>query len=281
MKKLVIILACILPMAWSCNNQTGPDGKSTDPKDQQIEQLQKQLASKDSSANDMFNYINEVEDNLNTVEVSQMKIAESKKGNVEANTDVKERIKEHIQNINTLLEKNKQLIAKLESSLRKSNMKVGNLEKTIELLNQQMAAKDAEIADLKTQLEKLNFTVQELSAKIVGLSSESEQKSQMIDQQTVELNTAYYVIGFRKDLKTKGIIVGDKVSTKVNPENYIKVDIRYFTELKLNVKKPKLLTTHPEGSYEMVMNGKVVDKIVIKNAKSFWSISKFLVVQTD
>jgi septal ring factor EnvC (AmiA/AmiB activator) len=281
MKKFLIILVCFLPLAWSCNDSTGPDGKSTDPKDQQIEQLQKQLAAKDSSANDMFSFINEVEDNLNVVEASQMKIAESKKGNVEANTDVKESIKEHIQNINTLLEKNKELIAKLEKALRKSNLKVSNLEKTIELLNQQMATKDAEIADLKVQLEKLNFTVQELSAKIVDLSTESEQKSQQIDQQTVELNTAYYVIGVKKDLKTKGIIVGDKVSQKVNPENYIKVDIRYMSEVKLNVKKAKLLTTHPEGSYEMVMNGKVIDKIAIKNAKAFWSISKFLVIQTD
>ncbi len=281
MKKYLFLLACLLPLAWSCNNETGPDGKSTDPKDQQIEQLKAQLAAKDSSANDMFSFINEVEENLNVVEASQMKITDAKKGNVEANTDVKESIKDHIQNINTLLEKNKELIAKLENSLRKSNLKAGNLEKTIALLTQQMAEKDAEIADLKVQLEKLNFTVQELNAKIVDISTESEQKSQQIDQQTVELNTAYYVIGVKKELKTKGVIVGDKVSTKVNPENYIKVDIRYFTELKLNVKKAKLLSTHPEGSYEMVMNGKVIDKIAIKNAKSFWSISKFLVIQTD
>ncbi|MEI6851517.1 MAG: hypothetical protein WCL06_01695 [Bacteroidota bacterium] len=281
MKKFLIILVCFLPLAWSCNNGTGPDGKSTDPKDQQIEQLQKQLVAKDSSANDMFKFINEVEDNLNVVEASQMKITAENKGNVENKPDVKESIKDHIQNINTLLEKNKELIKKLESSLRKSNMKVSNLEKTIAMLNEQMATKDAEIADLKVQLEKLNFTVTELNAKIVDLSAESTQKSQQIDQQTVELNTAYYVIGVKKDLKTKGIIVGDKVSQKVNPENYVKVDIRYLTEVKLNVKKAKLLTTHPEGSYEMVMNGKVIDKIAIKNAKSFWSISKFLVIQTD
>jgi chromosome segregation ATPase len=281
MKKLLIILVCFLPFLWSCNSGKGPDGKSTDPKDQQIEQLQKQLQTKDSTANDMFGFINEVEDNLNVIEASQMKISESKKGTSEVKTDVKESIKEHIQNINTLLEKNKQLVAKLESALRKSNMKVDALQKTIELLNKQMADKDSEIADLKTQLEKLNFTVTDLNAKIEDLSSQNTQKNAQIDQQTVELNTAYYVIGVKKDLKTKGIIVGDKVSQKVNPENYIKVDIRYLTEVKLNVKKAKLLSTHPEGSYEFVMNGKIIDKIAIKNSKSFWSISKLLVVQTD
>jgi chromosome segregation ATPase len=281
MKKLLIILFCFLPLVWSCNSGKGPDGKSTDPKDVQIEALQKQLQTKDSTANDMFGFINEVEDNLNVIEASQMKIAESKKGTNEVKTDVKESIKEHIQNINTLLEKNKVLVAKLESSLRKSNMKVDALQKTIDLLNQQMAQKDSEIADLKTQLEKLNFTVTDLSAKIEDLSGQNTQKAQVIDQQTTELNTAYYVIGVKKDLKTKGIIVGDKVSQKVNPENYIKVDIRYLTEVKLNVKKAKILTTHPEGSYEMIMNGKIIDKIAIKNTKSFWSISKFLVIQTD
>jgi len=281
MKKYAFLLACLLPLAWSCNNEGGSEGKKMDPKDQQIQELQTQLKSKDSTANDMFGFINEVEDNLNTIEASQTKISASKKGSNEVKTDVKESIKEHIQNINTLLEKNKQLLAKLENSLRKSNMKVDALQKTIDLLNQQMAAKDSEIADLKTQLEKLNFTVTDLSAKIEDLSGQNTQKAQQIDQQTTELNTAYYVIGVRKDLKTKGVIIGEKVSQKVNPENYIKVDIRYFTELKLNVKRAKLLTTHPEGSYEMVMNGKMIDKILIKNTKSFWSISKFLVIQTD
>ena len=140
---------------------------------------------------------------------------------------------------------------------------------------------ESEIADLKVQLEKLNFTVVELNATIVDLTSQNDQKAQTIDQQTVELNTAYYVIGLRKDLKTKGVIVGDKVSQKVNPESYNKVDIRYFTELSLNVKRAKLLSTHPEGSYEMVMKGKIIEKLVVKNAKSFWSISKFLVIETD
>lgn len=280
MKKIVILLACCIPLLWSCEN-TSSDGESTDPKDMQIKQLQAELQAKDSTVNDMFSFINEVEGNLNDIEVSQMKITESKKGNTEVNEDVKQSIKDHIQNINTLLDKNKQIIAKLEKSLRNSNMKIESLQKTIDLLNKQLTDKDAEIVALKDQLEKLNFTVQELNAKVADLNAQSDQQNQIIDQQTIELNTAYYVVGLRKELKTKGVIVGDKLSQKVNPENYIKVDIRYFTELKLNIKKAKLLSTHPEGSYELVSSGKNIEKLVIKNQKSFWSISKFLVIETD
>ncbi|MEI6122864.1 MAG: hypothetical protein WCQ95_04480 [Bacteroidota bacterium] len=281
MKKYVLILVCFLPLLWSCNNSNKTGDADLDPKDQQIKQLQAQLNQKDSTTNDMFSFINEVEDNLNTIEASQMKISESKKGNNEVKGDVKESIKEHIQNINTLLEKNKQLVAKLEGALRKANMKGDALQKTIDMLNLQITQKDGEIADLKIQLEKLNFTVADLNAKVVDLSAQNDQKNMTIDQQTVELNTAYYVIGLRKDLKTKGVIIGEKVSQKVNPESYVKVDIRYLAEIPLNVKKVKLLTTHPDGSYELVMKGKVIDKLAIKNAKSFWSISKFLVLQTD
>jgi chromosome segregation ATPase len=268
-------------LIWSCNNTNENGDENLDPKDQQIKQLQAQLDSKDSTVNSMFSFVNDVEDNLNSVEASQMKIIQSKKGNNEVNQDVKESIMEHIQNINTLLEKNKKLIARLESALRKSNMKVDALQKTIDLLNQQMTQKDAEIADLKVQLEKLNFTVIELNAKVVELTDQNDQKTQLIDQQTVELNTAYYVVGFRKDLKTKGVIVGDKLSQKINPENFVKIDIRTTTEIKLNVKRAKLLSTHPEGSYTMLMNGKIIDKLVVNNPKTFWSISKFLVIQTD
>jgi len=234
MKKIVILVACLLPLAWSCNNNgaKGPDGKSLDPKDQQIEQLQSQLKTKDSTVSDMFSFVNEVENNLNVIEASQMTISASKKGTGEVKGDVKESIKEHIQNINTLLDKNKELVKKLEGSLRKSNMKNEAIQKTIEMLNHQIAEKDSAIADLKVQLEKLNFTVADLNGKVADLSAQNTQKSQTIDEQAVELNTAYYVIGVKKDLKTKGVIVGDKVSQKVDPENYVKVDIRYFNELK-------------------------------------------------
>jgi len=49
----------------------------------------------------------------------------------------------------------------------------------------------------------------------------------------------------------------------------------------LNVKKAKLLSTHPEGSYTMLKNGKTIDKLVINSPKTFWSISKFLVIELD
>jgi len=281
MKKYLFIVCCFVPLLWSCNN-TGENGEDDlDPKDKQIKELQTQLAEKDANVNDMFSFINDVEDNLNTIEASQMKISESKKGNTEVKEDVKESIMEHITNINTLLEKNKELIQKLEGALRKSNMKVDALQKTIDLLNQQMTQKDAEIADLKVQLEKLNFTVAELNTKIEDLTGQNEEKTQLIDQQTVELNTAYYVVGIKKELKTKGVIVGDKLSQKINPENFVKIDIRTTTEISLNVKRAKLLSTHPEGSYTLLMNGKIIDKLVINNPKTFWSISKFLVIQLD
>ncbi|HPS27013.1 MAG TPA: hypothetical protein PK269_05330 [Bacteroidales bacterium] len=281
MKKYFFFCICALPFLWSCNNSGEKAGDDLDPKDQQIKELQAQLAEKDANVNEMFSFINDVEDNLNTIEASQMKISESKKGNTEVQQDVKESIMDHITNINTLLEKNKELIKKLEGALRNSNMKVDALQKTIDLLNQQMTQKDAEIADLKVQLEKLNFTVAELNTKIENLTGQNEEKAQLIDQQDVELNTAYYVVGVRKELKSKGVIIGDKISQKINPENFTKIDIRKTTEITLNVKKAKLLSTHPEGSYTMLKNGKTIDKLVINSPKTFWSISKFLVIELD
>ncbi len=281
MKKYLVILICFLPLLWSCNNASENGEGDLDPKDQQIKELQAQLAEKDANVNEMFSFINDVEDNLNTIEASQMKISESKKSNNEVEQDVKESIMEHITNINTLLEKNKELIKKLEGALRNSNMKVDALQKTIELLNQQMTQKDAEIADLKVQLEKLNFTVAELNTRIEDLTGQNEEKAQLIDQQEVEINTAYYVVGVRKELKAKGVITGDKISQKINPENFTKIDIRKTTEIPMNVKKAKLLSTHPEGSYTMLKNGKTIDKLVINNPKTFWSISKFLVIELD
>ena len=279
MKKYFLI-AVLLPFLWACEN-TGKDSPEMEQLKKQNEELQSQLNEKDASVNDMFNFINDVESNLAEIESRQMKISESKKAGNEVNQDVKESITEHIQNINTLLDKNKQLIASLQKKMKESNMKIDAMQKTIDLLNQQLTQKDAEIAGLKDQLAKLQFTVEELNGKVADLSTQNEQQSQVIDEQTTELNTAYYVVGTKKDLKTKGVIVGDKLSTKLNPGSFNKIDIRTMTEIKLNVKKAKVLSTHPEGSYNLVESGKAIEKIAIRDSKKFWSISKFLVIQTD
>ena len=52
-------------------------------------------------------------------------------------------------------------------------------------------------------------------------------------------------------------------------------------EIPLEMKKAKILTNHPEGSYSLVKNDKGLLTLVISDPQNFWSLSKYLVVNVD
>ena len=107
----------------------------------------------------------------------------------------------------------------------------------------------------------------------------------------MEKNTAYYIVGTRKNLieqkiiKRKGGFLGigkrSAVSSDSDLQNYTKIDIRKVTEVKLSGKKIKILTSHPSGSYKLIGDAKKPTAIQINNPSEFWQKSKFLVIEID
>ena len=57
--------------------------------------------------------------------------------------------------------------------------------------------------------------------------------------------------------------------------------MRTLKEIPLEMKKAKILTNHPEGSYSLVKNDKGLLTLVISDPQNFWSLSKYLVVNVD
>jgi hypothetical protein len=49
----------------------------------------------------------------------------------------------------------------------------------------------------------------------------------------------------------------------------------------VNLKKVKLVTSHPSDSYTLEKNGDQVSNIQITNPEKFWRASKYLVVVKD
>jgi len=63
----------------------------------------------------------------------------------------------------------------------------------------------------------------------------------------------------------------------LNMNDFIKVDITKVNEIPIMKKKINIITSHPESSYR-IDGDKTVDKLVILDAKAFWSLSKVLVI---
>ncbi|MCR5394681.1 MAG: hypothetical protein K6E86_04740 [Bacteroidales bacterium] len=164
------------------------------------------------------------------------------------------------------------------------------LKKLIEDLETQIAAKDSMIADLQNKLETSNASIAELKNQVNIITIAKQQAEtdrdhfmEVAQNQDIELNTAYYIVDTKANLKAAGLIEGIfKKKAKydqMDASKFTKVDIREFKELVIESKKPKLITQKPESSYTLVKNDDGTTTLTITNAVSFWNASPYLIIQ--
>ena len=103
---------------------------------------------------------------------------------------------------------------------------------------------------------------------------------------TNELNTCFYAIGNKNELKQNNIIeTGFLRKTKIMEGDFdraffTKADKRTLTAIDLNSNKAEVLTKQPTDSYRIVdVNGHKV--LQITNPALFLSLSNYLVVKID
>lgn len=279
MKKL-LMMACLAALVLTgCK-----DGKTTAGIGAaQNDSLNSIIAQKDSELNDLMGTINEIEDGLNQINEAENRVTLLKNGE---GASKKQKLKEDVQFIATRMKQNKELIAKLQKQMANSSIKSEQLQKTIDLLNKKLEAKEKEMQALREELDKqdihimeLDETINNLNTKSNRLASESSKKSEVINAQDKQINTAWYVFGTKKELKNQHILEGSKVMTGNFNKNYFtKIDIRDLSEIKLYSKNVKVLTTHPSSTYTLVRDANKQYTLRITNPQIFWSTSKYLVV---
>lgn len=292
MKKLLILLLAVIALS-SCHNYKKDAERLLFVRDS----LQQETAFRDSSIVGFLNDFSEIQANLDSIKKIEKLVTVQSASGRELNANQKQMILEDIALLNDLLKRNKELTASLQKKLKDANFKIGNLEGTmkelqlmVDNLEAQTQEKDGEIIVLKEDVRKLNVDISSLNEKIVAVETESQQKTQTIETQTVAMNKAYYAFGTTKELKDNGIIeksggvigMGKTPVMKkdFNRDYFTEIDIRNFDYLRLMAKKAKLITVHPADSYHFTGN-KSADTLFIDNSAEFWKVSKYLVVLTD
>ena len=288
MKKILYLFALLL--LASC---TG--GQKTERLTSQNDSLAVVVAQKDSVLNEVFSSLSIVTENLNAIKSRENIINENiDKGEIPKGTTTQ--INEDIEAINQLLIANRQTIARLQQSadqLTKANVKIGSFEKLIAQLNAQIESKDQEIKILKQNLENMHVQVAELTEQVSGLNTQvsglTAEKTSLegeVKTQNNILNTGYYIVGSEKELLSKEIVYKSgfigrtlKINENRSLDSFTQVDIRNFDDVKIGHKKATLVSSHPAGSYEFVMNDSgVFESLVIKDKSKFWEYSKVLVI---
>ncbi len=284
-KILLLIIMVTLSITWGCKQKEIEGLKDENSK------LVAETLAKDSTITLLFQAFNEIEENLALIKAKQSVISENTRGNPELSADARIQINEDIQFINELMIKNKKTIAMLNKKLKDANLKMAEFEKTIDRMNLQMSEKETEITSLKEELVKMNFKVEELNARVDTLTMEGKKKDEVIESKISELNTAYYVYGTSKELKEKGIITktggfigigrDKKLMENFNKTYFTKVDITRLSEIPLNCKKARFITSHPTDAYKWDGDAKKVNKLVITNSSKFWEASKYMVIEIE
>ena len=280
MKKFFILAMCAIAMA-SCNeNAKKAEAQARAERDS----LNQVIAQKDDEINDMMTTLIDIEDGFREITEAQNRVTLAKSGE---GTNTKQRITENFQFIQSMMQQNKDLINKLKQQVRESSIKGDKLKKVIASLTEQMETKDKQIAELVEQLEMKDIHIGELKYEIGSLKDdqrslqdENEAQSKTINAQDKQLNTAWFAYGTKDELKKQRILDGGKVlQSNFNKEYFTKIDIRVDKEIKLYSKSAKLLTTHPAGSYTLQPDANKQFVLRITDPQTFWSTSKYLVVQ--
>lgn len=283
MKKILFLsVAIVLLAAVGCKE------KKEAPIDlmsiEQNDSLQKIIAQRDNQLNDLMGTMNEIQEGFREIAEAENRVSLAKSGE---GANKAQQIRENVRFISQRMKENRELIAKLQKQLRTSNFKGNELSKTVENLVKQLEEKDQQLQQLRADLDakdihitELDETINNLNTSVSDLKQESSQKTQTINTQDAQLNTAWYVFGNKRELKEQKILVDGKVlQSSFNKSYFTKVDIRSFKSVKLYSKSAKLLTMHPSSSYSLVRDANQQYVLNITNPEIFWSTSKYLVVQ--
>ena len=287
MKKIVLISVVIAMGLFT----TSCVKNSSEYKSLQAQRDSLALTNAQNSAelDEILSILNEVEDNFKEIKTAENYISTQSTAPGELTPPVRERLKSNMQFISETLAKNRQQITDLEKRLKNSSVQSAQLQKTIESLRIQLDEKTEALAVLQDDLKRKNYEISKLSDDVATLSknvneleSKSQEQLQTIKEQWTELNTVYFCFGTSKELKEQKILTGGKLGTDFNRAYFTKIpDLNQFHSLPLYAKKGKLLSNHPQGSYEFVKdeNGKVV--LDVLDPVNFWSLTKYLVVEVN
>lgn len=289
MKKILLALGLITMVGafTACNQKELESQKAT------IDSLQGVVDSKDAEIDDLFQMLNEIEGNLSMVSSKYSSVQEMRRNNTEGTYNHKQQIADQMSTIENILADNKAKIAQLNSRVGSLGKKNAELQAYITKLEERSAAQEAQIAELLTELENNKVVIKGLNQSVTELTASNKEKDDYIAQQVADANRAYFVVGSYVDLKTAGIVnktggfigIGRKQGTQADmpTELFTEIDRTKVTTITVNKKNARVISQHPENSYELVADeedSKVTAYLRILNPSQFWKYTDYLVVST-
>jgi len=289
MRKIVILCVAGALLSSACSNK------------KQEEQLRQAQALADASREELVGAVADRDSLLGLVNEISAGMGEIRRleniltvNNASETPGQRDQIRADISAIQQALQQRRERLKELERKLANSNITNSKLQATITTLREQIDTQTQEIAglranldDAKSKIGTLDQQVDSLSTTVNTVKAQRDSANQVNTELVNELNTCYYAIGNKSELKANRIIEGGGFLRKTklmegdfDRSFFTKADKRTLTTIDLNSSKAEVLTKQPEGSYTITNEGgrKVLH---ITNPAEFWSLSNFLVIKID
>ena len=285
MKKLLFLSMCVALLS-SCGNSGRNDALKA-----QNDSLNIVLAERDAELEGIMEAFNEVQEGFRLINEAENRV--DLQGDYVEGTSAAQKIRDDIRFITEKLQANRERIAELEAQLNNGKYASSQLKKTVANLKKELEAKSLQIETLQEELASKNIRIAELDDAVAGLSQDVEKlkadnvaKEAVVASQDKALNAAWFVFGTSSELKEQKIL-SKKFLQKAkvlegddfNKDYFTQIDIRRDKEIKLYSKDAKLLTVHPDGTYELVKDEKGQLTLKITSPNKFWSVSRYLVIE--
>lgn len=274
---LLICAAAIIFVGW---NQ-----EEHERRQKTIDSLNMVVSLRNSENSDITKTLSEINENL--------KYIKEQEGITNVNLD-EAGDNSSVNDINAIYQRlldNKQKIATLQ---RRLNKELGKNKQYDELIAQLQATTESKMAEIEAltqdnrkkdvKITTLEKAINNLSQSIDSLTTVNTDILTNLDNTVAKLNTRYYIVSDKGDLKDKGLIETGlfkgkkaKLDDKSLSRYFKKIDLRNVNSIPLNGKKATLLTSHPSSSYTIDED---YTQLTITNKDDFWSQSNCLVVCT-
>lgn len=239
--------------------------------------LKSVIAERDASLEEILECIRVVEEGFKSINEAQGRISAT---GIENGSSRKKQLEDDVLYIAQLVEKNNAEIARLKKLLAASKNSSKELKAIVENLEKTLQEKNMEIAELQKKLEEKDVHIAELDTIITNLMNENTEQELRLVQKEREMNSVWYAMGTKRELKGEKILSGSDVMTDpdANTDYFTRGDINELLTIETGEKRVKVISTHPKGSYKIVEDEKGLDIVKILSPREFWSVTRYLVI---
>jgi uncharacterized protein YoxC len=268
-----------------CTESRQPEDNQLNSLLQENDSLINQIKLKNKELDDITSSMNEIESNLAAIRRNEMVIDSLRRvGGIKQEEKINQLIKE----IDEYVDDNREKVTQLEVQMRNTKNESIGLTRLVNQQKNTVFEKEQQIQSLMSTITNLR---QELMFTINTKNAEISDKQRLIDEKEAAMNTVYISFGTRDKLSEDGIVRKEggvlgagksfKLASKFDVEKFKKANMKEIQQVDLGViDKKTVITTHPAESYYFVKaSGRTILKIV--DYQKFWSISKYLVVETE